>query len=158
MRLALALALLLSVPPAGARRADSVDNAFKRADAVMDKGRFAEARDVLDDVLAELEADDRRLVRYHERMGACWLRAGKIPEARESFTAALKAAQRLKVSDEWVAKAYAGLGLCLRREDNDAYALKFFKKARAIKVDEGTAMFIEDQIREIEGEPPLPAQ
>ena len=98
------------------------------------------------------------MVRYHERTGAAWLREGKVPEARASFTAALKATQRLKVTDDSAAKAYTGLGLCLRREGNDKYALKFFKKALGFRLDEGTKMFAEDQIREIEGAPPVPAR
>lgn len=157
MKILLALILLLPAP-ASAGRADPVENGFKRADGLLEKSLAAEARVELDELLPELGPEDGRLVRYHERTGAAWLREGRIPDARDSFTAALKAAQRLKVSGDAVAKSYAGLGLCLRREGNDKYALKFFKKARALKLDEGTRMFVEDQIREIEGAPPLPAR
>jgi tetratricopeptide (TPR) repeat protein len=158
MRTVLVLALLLSAFPAAARRADAIDGSFKKIDQMVEKGEYVKARAALDDVLSELNPEDPRLVRYHERTGAAWLREGNIPEARTAFTSALKAAQRLKVSDDSVAKAYAGMGLCLRRENNDSYALKFFKKALAIKLDEGTRMFVEDQIREIEGSPPVPAR
>jgi tetratricopeptide (TPR) repeat protein len=158
MRTVLALAILLLAFPASARRADPLDAGFKKIDQMIENGDYAKARVALDDVLAELKPEDPRLVRYHERTGAAWLREGNIPVARTSFTSALKAAQRLKVSDDSVAKAYAGMGLCLRRENNDSYALKFFKKALAIKLDEGTRMFVDDQIREIEGSPPVPAR
>ncbi|MCR4294932.1 MAG: hypothetical protein NUW21_05315, partial [Elusimicrobia bacterium] len=107
---------------------------------------------------AELKADDPRQVRYHERTGAAWLREGDIPQARAAFTAALRAAQRLKAAADSVGKAYAGMGLCLRGERNDRYALKFFRKAQGHELDEGTRMFVDDQIREIEGAPPLPAR
>lgn len=158
MRTVLVLALLLSAFPAAARRTDSIDGSFKKVDQMIENGEYAKARQTLDDALAELKPEDMRLVRYYERTGAAWLREGNIPEARTSFASALKAAQRLKIRDDSVAKAYAGMGLCLRRENNDGYALKFFKKALAIKLDEGTRMFVEDQIREIEGAPPLPAR
>ncbi|MDD5303608.1 MAG: hypothetical protein PHS14_10920 [Elusimicrobia bacterium] len=158
MRTVLALFLLVLAFPAAARRADPIEDGFKKADQMIEKGDYAKARETLDDVLAELKTEDSRLVRYHERTGAAWLREDRIPEARSSFTAALKAAQRLKVADDAVAKAYAGMGLCLRRESNDKYALKFFKKALALRLDEGTRMFVEDQIREIEGAPPVPAR
>jgi tetratricopeptide (TPR) repeat protein len=158
MRSVLALFLLLAAFPAAAARPDPVEESFKKIDALIEKGEYDKARDALDEILAGLKIEDPRLVRYHERTGASWLREGKIPEARASFTAALKASQRLKVSSDSGAKAYTGMGLCLRRENNDKYALKFFKKALALQLDEGTRMFAEDQIREIEGAPPLPAK
>lgn len=158
MRHALALALVaLAVLPAAARK-DPLEEKFKKVDVMIEKGDHAGARALLDELLVELKTEDQRLVRYHERTGAAWLREGKVREARSSFTAALKATQRLKVTGDWGAKAYTGMGLCLRRENNDKYALKFFKKALAFDLDEGTRMFAEDQIREIEGDPPVPAR
>lgn len=158
MRIVLALCLLIAAIPAAAGRADAVENAFARVDRLIEKEDYARARDELDELQAELKADDPRLVRYHERSGAAWLREGDIAQARASFTAALKAAQRLKLSGDIVGKAYAGMGLCLRGESNDRYALKFFRKAQGHKLDEGTRMFVDDQIREIEGAPPVPAR
>lgn len=158
MRIVLALGLLLAAIPADARRADPVDNAFARVDRLIEKEDYSRARDELDELQAGLKAEDPRQVRYHERTGAAWLREGDIPQARAAFTAALKAAQRLKVTGDIVGKAYAGMGLCLRGESNDRYALKFFRKALDHKLDEGTRMFVDDQIREIEGAPPLPAR
>ena len=158
MKTVLALALLFLTFPAAARRADRVDADFKKIDQLIERGEYTRARDALDDVLAELRPGDPRLVRYHERVGAAWLREGDISMARSSFTSALRVIQRLKVSDDAAARAYAGMGLCLRREENDSYALKFFKRALGFKLDEGTRMFVEDQIREIEGLPPVPAR
>lgn len=158
MRTILALALLLLAFPAAARRADPVEDGFNKVDELIEKGDYSKARGALDAVLSDLKTEDPRLVRYHERTGAAWLREGRIPEARASFTAALKAAQRLKVADDTAARAYAGMGLCLRRENNEMYALKFFKKALAFRLDDGTKMFVVDQIRELEGEPSVPAR
>lgn len=157
MRRLLAVALLLAALPAAARK-DPLEENFKKADVLIEKGDYTEARATLDEILAGLKAEDPLLVRYHERTGAAWLREGKLKEARASFTAALKATQRLKVTGDWGAKAYTGMGLVLRRENNDKYALKFFKKALSFNLDEGTKMFAEDQIREIEGSPPVPAR
>lgn len=157
MKPALALSLLLLALPASARTADPIEEGFKKAEAMIESGDYAKARDALDEALAGLKVNDPRMVRYHERTGASWLGEDKVPEARVSFTAALKAVQRLKVVSDSGAKAYTGMGLCLRRENNDKYALKFFKKALELRLDEGTRMFAEDQIREIEGKPPVPA-
>lgn len=154
----LLLAALLLLPLAASARRDPIEERFKKADELIEKGEYAKSRDELDAILAELKTDDQRMVRYHERTGASWLREGKVKEARASFTAALKATQRLKVSGDSGAKAYTGMGLCLRRENNDKYALKFFKKALQFKLDEGTRMFAEDQIAEIEGRPPQAAR
>ncbi len=158
MKTVLALLLLAAALPASARHEDPIEESFKKVDVMIEKGDYVHARDALDDILAELKTEDQRMVRYHERTGAAWLREGKVKEARASFTAALKATQRLKVTGDSGAKAYTGMGLCLRRENNDKYALKFFKKALAFNLDEGTKMFAEDQIREIEGAPPVPAR
>jgi tetratricopeptide (TPR) repeat protein len=159
MKLVLALALFALSPAAHARKAaDPIEKKFTKVDALIEKGEYAQSRDLLDEILTELKTEDQRMVRYHERTGAAWLREGKVREARASFTAALKAAQRLKVTGDSGAKAYTGMGLCLRRENNDKYALKFFKKALTFNLDEGTKMFADDQIREIEGAPPIPAR
>lgn len=152
------LFLALAASAAAPRRGDPVEASFRSADQLIEVGEYVRARDALEDLMASLKADDPRQVRGHERIGAAWLRAGKVPEARTSFTSALKAAQRLKVADENVGKAYTGMGLCLRRESNDRYALKFFRKALEHKLDEGTRMFVDDQVREIEGAPPVPAR
>lgn len=159
MKTALCLVILLMpLPSEAARRASSLENAFTRVERLIEKGDYARARDELDELQAGLETDDPLQVRYHERTGAAWLREGDIPQARGAFTSALRAAQRLKVSGDIVGKAYAGMGLCLRGESNDRYALKFFRKALGHKLDEGTRMFVDDQIREIEGAPPVPAR
>ena len=98
MRIVLALSFLLLAFPAVARRADPIEDAFKKADELIEKGDYVKARDTLDAVLSELKAEDPRLVRYHERTGAAWLRDDRIADARSSFTAALKATQRLRVT------------------------------------------------------------
>jgi len=154
------LPLLLSFSlsaAAASRDLDPIERAFTRVDTMIDNAEYSRARVELDEAQALLDSSDPRVVRFHERTGAIRLREGVIDEARASFTSALKAAQRLKVSDENVAKSYAGLGLCLRREKKDKYALKFFKKALGLKLDEGTRMFVEDQISEIEGRRPWAA-
>lgn len=150
MKNILALLMLMTALPASAARKDPIEEGFLKADAFIESGNYAKARSALDGALAELRIEDPRMVRYHERTGASWLREGKVKEARASFTAALKATQRLKVTDDSGAKAHVGLGLCLRREKNDRYALRFFKRALGFELDEGTRLFAEDQIREIE--------
>ena len=134
MRKASALAaLLLLVSPAAARRDDPLEKHFKEADALIERAAYAQAREELLTARAEFKTDDARLVRYHERIGAIWLREGKVKEARGAFLAALQEARRLGLSGLPVARADAGLGLCLRREKKDQYALRFFKKALAEK-------------------------
>ncbi len=159
MKTALALVILL-ISSAGAatrKSPDSADRAFEKAESLLEKGFYPAALSALNGAYADLSPGDQRLAKFHERTGAVKLREGKVREARAAFTAALKVARRLGAGES-AAKAYTGMGLCLRREKNDAYALRFFKKALAGKLDEGTRMFVEDQIREIEGDPPLPAR
>ncbi|OGR94663.1 MAG: hypothetical protein A2V88_00595 [Elusimicrobia bacterium RBG_16_66_12] len=159
MRKTLALAALLGLSAsAAARPADRIEDGFGKADELISRGKFSQARAELDALLVDLRDKDARMVRYHERKGAAWLGEGLVKEARTAFTSALKAVQRLKVTSDDGGRAYTGMGLCLRREGNDAYALKFFKKALSFDLDEGTRMFAEDQIREIEGSPPQPAR
>jgi tetratricopeptide (TPR) repeat protein len=157
MKTVLALALLLGAFPASARRgADPLDAKFAAVDEQLESGNYAKARETLDGLLIELKADDPRLVRYHERSGASWLQEDDVHKALVYFTTALKEAQRLKVVDDSAAKAYTGMGVCLRRQGKDKYALRFFRKAIALPLDEGTRIFVEDQIREIQGAPPVP--
>lgn len=150
--------LLLPLPSEASRRSAAVEKEFTRVERLIEEGDYVGARDVLDELQVGLAADDPRQVRYYERTGAAWLREGDIPQARAAFISALKAAQRLKVSGDVVGRAYAGMGLCLRGENNDRYALRFFRRALGQKLDEGTRMFVDDQIRELEGAPPLPAR
>lgn len=154
MRALRACLLIFAATAVWAARADPIDARFARADRLIEDGDHSAARVELDAALAELKTGDPRMVRYHERTGASWMRQDRLKEARASFTAALKAAQREGVVDQWAARAYAGMGLCLRREKKDAYALRFFKRALALEPDEGTRLFAEDQIAEIEGAPP----
>jgi tetratricopeptide (TPR) repeat protein len=149
-------AVLLAALPASAKRGDPVEQRLAKADQLIEKADFPAARQELDAALAELKVDDARMVRYHERTGATWLMEDRVKEARASFTAALKAAQRQGVTDQWASRAYVGMGSCLRREKKDSYALRFFKRALALEPDEGTRLFAEEQIREIEGAPPQP--
>ena len=149
------LASALVLPSSAAKKKDDpIDASFRKATVLIEAGQYDEARAELDLALGGLKRDDARMVRYHERTGAAFLREGKTEQARVSFTAALKSAQRLKVSGDDVARAYAGMGLCLRKQGNDAYAKRFFEKAQKLDPDEGTRMFLEDQIREIDGKPP----
>lgn len=159
MKATIAFVLLLSLPAASAARNGSgtIEKDFATVDSLLEKGSYTAALKILYGLLADIPADDQRVARVHERTGAVRLREGKVREARAAFTAALKAAQRLGADDS-AAKAYTGMGLCLRRENNDAYALKFFKRALKLDLDEGTRVFVDDQIREIEGDPPVPAR
>lgn len=160
MKTALALAFLVFACPAGAstrKGTGAADKSFEKADALLERGSYAAAATLLKNLGASLSPDDPLQARIHERTGAVRLREGKLGEAKKSFAAAIKTAQRLGADDS-AAKAYTGMGLCLRREKNDEYALKFFKRALKLDLDEGTRMFVDDQIREIEGDPPVPAR
>ncbi|MEK7388645.1 MAG: tetratricopeptide repeat protein [Elusimicrobiota bacterium] len=155
MRLALAAAAVLLLSSVlAARRVDPAEERFKAADALMDKGDYAAAREELLTARVDFKTGDARFVRYHERNGASWLREGKIKEARAAFTIAIRHAQRLAISDVSLARALTGMGLCLRREGKDQLALRFFHKALSARPDEGTRMFLEDQIQELKAAPP----
>ncbi|PIR18519.1 MAG: hypothetical protein COV48_07065 [Elusimicrobia bacterium CG11_big_fil_rev_8_21_14_0_20_64_6] len=159
MKIALALSLLLPVFSGAARAASAAaDVKFQKVESLIEMGEYEGARAELESMCSALKKDDPRQVRCFERSGALWLREDMIAEAQVAFTQALETAHRLIIEDEHVGKAYVGMGLCLRRGKNDKYAHRFFKKAFTYHLDAGTRMFVEDQIREIEGKPPIPAR
>ena len=152
--LGLSLVLPSSAQPSAAP--DAVEIRLREVEASLEKGDYEHARDELAAAEREIGPKDPRIVRVHERRGASYLREDRFKEARDAFTRAIQAAGVLKLSDPVLARAYAGMGLCLLKQGNKAYALKFFKRGLGAKPDEGTLMFLEDQVRELEGGAPEP--
>ncbi|MDX6771140.1 MAG: tetratricopeptide repeat protein [Elusimicrobiota bacterium] len=144
-------ALLLLLPfcaPSAASVRDAAAARFEKADAHLEKGRYEQARAEL--AAVKLAPDDPRQVRRWEREGAVRLREGKIAEARAAFTQALKAAGRLEVKGPDAGRAYAGMGLVLLRQEKPGLAARFFKRGLDFEPDEGTRLFLEEQIAELE--------
>ena len=156
------LPLVLSLAlPASARdrvpaKSDGAASRLRAAEEFLEKGDYERAREELGAAEYEMGPTDTRVVRVYERRGATYLREERLKEARDSFTRAIQAAGVRKVSDPAVAGAYAGMGLCLLKQGNKEYALKFFKRGLGAQPDEGTRMFLEDQVRELEGGAPEP--
>lgn len=144
-------ALLLVMALASAAPRDAAQARFEKADAELDKGRYAQARAEL--AALALPEDDERQVRRWEREGAVFLREGRLPEARVAFTKALKAAGRLESKGPDVGRAYAGMGLTLLRQDKPELARRFFKRGLDFEPDEGTRLFLEEQAAEPDGDP-----
>lgn len=145
--MAVLLLILLALPGAAAVR-DAADARFEKADALLEKGQYAKARAELAAVV--MTPDDPRQVRRWEREGAVLLREDKPAEARGLFTKALKAAGKLEAKGTDVGRAYAGMGLCLLRQDKKELALRFFKRGLDFEPDEGTRLFLEEQVQELE--------
>lgn len=139
--------LLLS--PASAALRDATELRFDKADAFLAKGEHAKARSELAGLA--LADDDPRRVRRWEREGAVLLREGKVGEARGAFTRALKEVGRLKAAGPDVGRAYAGMGLCLLRQEKKELALRFFRRGLDFDPDEGTKLFLEEKVAELEG-------
>ncbi|HAZ06937.1 MAG TPA: hypothetical protein DCZ01_00105 [Elusimicrobia bacterium] len=154
------VSLLLGAPAGALTRvsvkADAVEARLRAADAALDKADYERARDELAAAEYEMDSKDPRIVRVYERRGAAYLREGRIKEARDAFTRAIASASTRKADGPAVSRAYAGMGLCLLKQDNKEFALKFFKRGLAFAPDEGTRMFLEDHIRELEGGEPEP--
>lgn len=144
------LALLLALPGFAVTR-DAADARFEKADAHLEKGRYAPARAEL--AAVKLDADDPRQVRRWEREGALLLREGKPAEARAAFTKALKAAGRLESKGADVGRAYAGMGLVLLKQEKPELAGRFFRRGLDFEPDEGTRLFLEEQVAELEKTP-----
>jgi len=156
LTLALALGSSASALTPVSDASDAAEARLRAADEFLEKGDYERTRDELGAAEYAMGAKDPRMVRVYERRGASYLREERIKEARDNFTRAIQAAGARGVSGQVVARAYAGMGLCLLKQDNKPYALKFFKKGLSQDPDEGTRLFMEDQIRELEGTPPEP--
>jgi hypothetical protein len=98
-------------------------------DVLIAQGRYLAAKRVIKDAMQLLPADDRRRVRYNERLGFIALAEGSQSEARAYYSDALKIAVAVGISDDSVAGAYEGMGKCLLSEGNVVYAHKFFTRA-----------------------------
>lgn len=160
MRAALALSFLLA-HPALAQRPDRVGPALAKADELIEKGDYEGAQQALRAAEQGMAFNDPRRIRVHERRGAIFVRRDKLADAREAFTFAIKGASALDSKDvdkDVLARAYAGMGLCLLKQGNKTYALRFFKKGLELEPDEGTEVFLEDQIAELEGRKPKPLE
>jgi Tfp pilus assembly protein PilF len=144
---AAALCLLLCLPGSAAVR-DPAETRFEKADSLLQKERYAQARAEL--AAVKLPDDDPRQVRRWEREGAVLLREGKPSEARAAFTKALKAAGRLESKGADVGRAYAGMGLVLLKQEKPELAKRFFKRGLDFEPDEGTRLFLEEQVAELE--------
>ena len=156
----LTVSLLLGAPAGAMTRvavkADAAEARLRAADAALEKADYERARDELAAAEYEMGPKDPRIVRVYERRGAAYLREARVKEARAAFTRAIAAASVRKADDPAVSRAYAGMGLCLLKQDNKKFALRFFKRGLAFAPDEGTRMFLEDHIRELEGGRPEP--
>lgn len=149
MRLVLVAALLVAAVSSRAQ-VDAAEDHFSRADQRLAAGDYPAALSALDLAEKALPARDPRRMRLWERRGAVRLQEGRLQDARDAFTSALRLGQVRGADSKTTARAYAGMGLCLRRQGRRDFALRFYKKALTGSPDEGTKMFLEDQIREIE--------
>lgn len=156
----LTVSLLLGAPAGAltpvAVKADAVEARLRAADEALEKADYERSRDELAAAEYEMGPKDPRIVRVYERRGAAYLREARVKEAQDAFTRAIAAASARKADGPAVSRAYAGMGLCLLKQDNKEFALRFFKRGLAFAPDEGTRMFLEDHIRELEGGQPEP--
>lgn len=143
-------------PPPGDASADSeeaarlsIEDHFKRADKFMEQDNGAEALLELQEAARRLDPNDPRMVLFHERTGSVYLSENNPASAKDAYTKAIKLSKDIQVQDETLADVYAGMGLCLVRENNLAYAAKFFKKALTLNPSEGTRRAVEGELQRI---------
>ncbi len=122
---------------------------FARIDPLMKAHQYQRAKDELAAGVALLPAEDRRHVFYHERLGRIAMKEGDCPRAKAHFMEGLKFAAATGLSDPSVADAYAGMGQCLAQQNNEAYAVKFFKKAIEAGPSAETRLLIEAQLQSL---------
>ncbi|MBI4676287.1 MAG: hypothetical protein HY748_01755 [Elusimicrobia bacterium] len=134
-----------STTPAG------IEDHFKRADKYIGEENAAEAILELQETARRLDPNDPRMVRYHERVGGVYLIENNLAAAKEAYAKAIKLSKDIQLQGETVADVYAGMGLCLVKENNRAYAVKFFRKALSLEPSEGTRKAVEGELRKIEG-------
>ncbi|MBI5882861.1 MAG: hypothetical protein HZB91_07140 [Elusimicrobia bacterium] len=129
---------------------DSIEAHFRKADKLLAEENGAEAILELQEAARRLDPNDPRMLRYHERLGSVYLTENNITAAKESYTRAIKLSKDIGEQNETVADVYAGMGLCLVKERNKAYAAKFFRKALTLNPSEGTRKAVESELRRIE--------
>ncbi len=98
-----------------------------------------------------LNENDQRMVYYYEEMGyIAWLKKD-VPQAHEYYSDGLKLAMSLGLNEPVVADAYTGLGMCLLREGNPAYAKQVFEKALEAHPREKTRRYVERELETLRG-------
>ncbi len=107
----------------------SVHARFDRVDDLIADGRYPAALSELSRIDRALDPDDRRRVRYQQRLGLVAYKRDDCAQAKPHYVEALKQASSLGLSDSTVADAYAGMGLCLLAQGNDDYGGRFLRKA-----------------------------
>jgi tetratricopeptide (TPR) repeat protein len=108
----------------------SPEERFTRADMLITSKVYGKAKEELAAALAPLAAEDRRRIRYFDRMGEIALAENDADAAQVFFGDGLRLGASLGLSDPDVADAYAGMGFCLAAKGNRALATRFLEKAR----------------------------
>lgn len=146
--------LVVSPPTAAAAAQEAalpgtIEGHFNRADRFLDERNHAEALLELQEAARRLDPNDPRMVRFHERTGGVYLSSNDLPAAKEAYTKAIKLAKDIRLDDEIVAEVYVGMALCLAKEDNRAYAVKFLKKALDQHPSDDVRKLAEEHIRRL---------
>lgn len=115
------------------KAAPNPNRLIQNAEKHIEWGRTAEAHKALLAAAAALEPGHPQRVRLHVRLGATLLAEGYTLTAKDSFIKALRLARNVPAEPSLLADAHLGMGLCLVREDNWPWAVKFFRKALTLR-------------------------
>lgn len=107
----------------------SIHARFDRIDDLIASGRYTTAQRELARLDGLLDPDDRRRVRFEERVGKVAAHRNDCTTAKKHYVEALKRASALGLSDATVGDAYAGVGFCLLSEGSEDYGVRFLRKA-----------------------------
>lgn len=137
--------------PAQARAPEegSPEEKLAKANAAMHRGDFVAAKSYLLVGLRALPAGDRRRVRFHERMGSLLLLQKDYRGALNAYAEGVNLAYKDGYSDESVADAYVGIGMCLAVGKNYADAQRSFQKGLALGPSPAAVETAQAQLREL---------
>ncbi|MBI3553129.1 MAG: PorV/PorQ family protein [Elusimicrobia bacterium] len=117
------------LPPLKTAAELSPEDRFLRADIMLGNKNYPKAKEELGSALAGLAAEDRRRLRYFERMGEIALAENDLDAAQVFFGDGLKLGASLGISDPDVADTYAGMGLCLAAKGSALMGTRFLEKS-----------------------------
>ncbi len=122
---------------------------FMRADVMIEAKNYAAAKVELAGALSLLAAEDRRRIRYFDRMGAISLAQNDLDGAMAFYGDGLKLGASLGLSDPDVADAYAGMGLSLVAKGNFAMGMRFLEKCLEFKPSPKTRAVVDAKLHEL---------
>ncbi|MBI5245499.1 MAG: PorV/PorQ family protein [Elusimicrobia bacterium] len=140
-------ALPVGLPPA------SPETRFQKAEQAIARNDLDLAKKELQEAVIRIPARDPRWIRYFERLGHVFFLEGACADVKAACAQAIRLASEIGASDEHVARAYRGMGLCLFREGNRSHAERSLRKALEVTKSEETRRLIREDLSNLQPKP-----